>query len=588
MSFQIRYIILFSKRLTRNNYPLTHEQLQEDDSRKSKQINLFLDFDQILDTPNENKYFQHPCLNPLSGKCTADEYFKEISYQIDLQEVMPQKVRDSFNGCKYLLQVWDKQQHISYDNGILTEASDNLLQAITLNEEIFDDTYTIIDASKQKIRMIQTEIKIQALLVHQSTIGKDYSLICFETDDAILDFNKIFFKNLDSDDDTLFSYSFEQLSEITPRRTFTNDPIIKMCMIFSNGYNYSVAQRASGGIDLYWNFILKESIQDRLASDIAMTISSIYFKMKDGLYLYIDHNNHQNISFGSAIEISNDMLNFEIIHFEEEIFALYSFEISKNLDGKNDSEVEEQEEQNSLQIIEIDQTNDQRNESSISEKENQDEDSSEPTYSDYQIILKNGDIHQKILDICEQNDVISSDRCKIRLQGKVLRVTEDLEEFRYLFVVIKQENQDICLKQVRDNIAYDNGKKISLYELQDDEGEGQSQQKLLHQFNEAETVSGMIHTASSYELEDHLILMDDVNIFVLDFKTSIKIRVIQFASKILDQKIQDQECLIWKLQQAMNDCLLLYSKIYWLEQESALIIMLIKRDQVPHNRSLLL
>ncbi|CDW76808.1 UNKNOWN [Stylonychia lemnae] len=103
---------------------------------KLSKIKIYLAFNQILDIPNENKYFQHPCLNPKSGKCTADEYFKEISYQIDLQElykivstcyfqddmkyypvileVMPQKVRDSFNGCKYLLQVWDKQNYVDF------------------------------------------------------------------------------------------------------------------------------------------------------------------------------------------------------------------------------------------------------------------------------------------------------------------------------------------------------------------------------------------------------------------------------------------------------------------------------------------
>ena len=93
-------------------------------------------------------YFNQPCLKPEDARCSADEYFKETSYIVNLQgnycnilnlsliifvidlyqvvdtcyynDQMPfcpvllkigvERIQRSYGGCQYLLQIWDMKQ----------------------------------------------------------------------------------------------------------------------------------------------------------------------------------------------------------------------------------------------------------------------------------------------------------------------------------------------------------------------------------------------------------------------------------------------------------------------------------------------
>ncbi|CDW72998.1 UNKNOWN [Stylonychia lemnae] len=550
----------------------------------------------------DNKYFKHPCLDPRSNKCTADEYFKEIAYQIDLQEYVNiwaicnqyfiyqveedesapgqgvltivnfEKEQHTVKIQNFTRNLTSKQQnfnlhnsieHISYNSGVLIEASDNQFQAIMLNETVFDNNFTTINALNQKIRKVSTDVKIQALFILEPCRNKNFSYICFETDDAILDFNRIFLTNIDSEDDSLFSYSFEQIGEINHRGTCINDPIVKIVMVFIKTFNYTIAQRASGGVDLYWNLRMKDTIEKNLVSDIAISLTSLYFKMQDGTYKYFDHNSNEDISFDQAVEISNDQLKFDQIHVRivQNIVKIYSgMNMVHNKDtGKTLYLISHGK---FLSVFDIDymtwinhlQFEEEifaifKNKVSILQDDNivdnriLQEDSDDNYISDFQVILTNGDIHQQILEIYEQNEIVSSERCKIRLQGKVLRLSEDIILNRSIFIVFKQENQDICLKQIRNDKAYDvqipnplknlnaiqyqfrdkqlayvliqNGIKLSLYKLiLNKEGPGQLNLQLLHQLNGGDTVTGTIHAITSYDIENHLIVVDELNMYV--------------------------------------------------------------------------
>ncbi len=103
---------------------------------------------------------------------------------------------------------------------------------------------------------IDPNLNIHGLLLNIHCVNDKYQLIALETPDNILDFNKLKF------DFTKTEYSFEQYREVLPRKNPANDPITKSCWVFSKGFNFSVAMRESGRFDLYWNFSLKESVDD--------------------------------------------------------------------------------------------------------------------------------------------------------------------------------------------------------------------------------------------------------------------------------------------------------------------------------------
>lgn len=45
-------------------------------------------------------------------------------------------------------------------------------------------------------------------------------------------------------------------------KDYLPDPIVKSCFTFNaEGYNYSIALRKSGGVDIYWNMLKIESTE---------------------------------------------------------------------------------------------------------------------------------------------------------------------------------------------------------------------------------------------------------------------------------------------------------------------------------------
>lgn len=97
-----------------------------------------------IDKLSSTLFFNQPYLDPDNPGCTANEFFKEISYMIDLSckistlilvsnftyieiykimgtcyyhdemkycpiqlQIVPEKVKKGYNDCEYLVQVWD-------------------------------------------------------------------------------------------------------------------------------------------------------------------------------------------------------------------------------------------------------------------------------------------------------------------------------------------------------------------------------------------------------------------------------------------------------------------------------------------------
>lgn len=86
--------------------------------------------------------------------------------------------------------------------------------------------------------------------------------MAYETADNILDFNRLFIENFN--DDATYKFRYTQYREIVPRKPgHKKDPIKKTCIVFNTGnYNYSLALRESGAVDIYWNLLKIESNEE--------------------------------------------------------------------------------------------------------------------------------------------------------------------------------------------------------------------------------------------------------------------------------------------------------------------------------------
>ena len=106
-----------------------------------------------------------------------------------------------------------------------------------------------------------------------------------ETQDNIIDFNRLIINNINEDD---YTYKWKQYREVKPREgptkgtRWVSDPIVKAVFVFFEDYpdegergldfNYSLVLRKSGNVDFYWNMFLVDSSTNRKDTSIFISI----------------------------------------------------------------------------------------------------------------------------------------------------------------------------------------------------------------------------------------------------------------------------------------------------------------------------
>ncbi|CDW84988.1 UNKNOWN [Stylonychia lemnae] len=485
-----------------------------------------------------------------------------MKYYPILFEIGQEKIRQSYDGCKYLLQIWNQSQqkifelhlnfHISFCNESLFAASKSLIQIVHIPQKSFQFENRTIQIKKDSVLTINPELKIHGLLLDKQSSEKGETIVVFETLDNQLDFNRIQLLNLNEQDDSFpeKSYKFLQCGEIKPRSNFTFDPIKKVCMIFSKDILYAVSLRNSGQIDLYWNMIRKSSENNKPFIDVSMSLNEFYFQSDHNSYLKLAHKNKSDITLQEAISNSDENFTMDQIHTKitqnvNKIFSGFQYltHNSRNvcilthgkflsvfdiLDDKWVSHIQFNDE-----IRAIFRLNSQ--------------DDFLPA-----VLLKNGSIYQKVLvRFFEQQEEIPENERDFYLEGSIIRIQIDQENFEAVYftilkddihqlkvlwndtiydfeVVDPKENLNVVQLQatVQDAqtlIVVQNGFSFIVYEQI--YPEGKLSWNLIYKYREFPEVTGILFTGNAYKISEDFFSFDNKNLYVFKRGSPDEIKV---------------------------------------------------------------
>ncbi|CDW76297.1 UNKNOWN [Stylonychia lemnae] len=252
---------------------------------------------------------KHPWLHPFDQNhlnSRADDYFRDVSYYLNLQniykvvdtcyyneqmdyvpvlvQIMQEKVKQSFGGAEYLLQVWHSQtkkqifqtsfnvkQYQIFEDYLVCAYHDMKLVFIKVKNQNLQRAKDDIRADELPQLTYQCQLPIQALLLLKISEKVDGDkklvqklIIAFETNQNLLDFNFIIIPKTENDK---INISFNQARDVFPRPLAEPDPLVQ-CVIrvmltkFNNKQKYliqGVTRRKSGSVDLYSNMMFKHT-----------------------------------------------------------------------------------------------------------------------------------------------------------------------------------------------------------------------------------------------------------------------------------------------------------------------------------------
>eukprot|EP00347_Sterkiella_histriomuscorum_P013502 403364473 len=592
-------------------------------------------------------YFSHSWLDPEEPqKCTADQYFKEISYFIDLNqiynvlgtcyinddvpycpilvELSQEKIIKAYDGCSYLLQAWKKDQqrkvfekplkskiklwavvyryliytlegeeekdkiyivdldganktmivknfaldmdckhfnelfnkqildqHICLYGNHLYAASDNQI-AVMFIEKLCQTDGETIDASgaQYKVRIIKTKLKILGLVVNGLANSQKFLPVAFESEDNQIEYLKLTVQNIN--DDAKFDYKYEGLRENNPRDEKVNDPIVKFRYTYSGGYMFGTILRKSGECDLYWNFMRIETVKNKSIVDIAMSFSTYYFRLENGTVYAMDHKQSAGLSFDQGKVIpSNTGFNIDKAYLKivQNIVKPYvGFNILRT--GNTGTIVVLAHGKFISTYSVLDQTwrKHCRYEDDILMLFRHYENDKDKYQS---IILRNGAVYIGIINNDLLVDEVPIGKRKLKIEGEILKLCNDLENNISLYMLVKQDGKfrlDAIVRGKIHNVTVIPNllETCSVVQLQT-RGE---ETKVLIQNNNSmklftqnikdglkldelkdfpdikDKIKGQLLQGCSFNISKHMFLFDDKNMYVVrmrkatnDFKT---------------------------------------------------------------------
>eukprot|EP00347_Sterkiella_histriomuscorum_P010531 403375928 len=301
-----------------------------------------------LNIKSQHTWLNHNNLDVNNG---SDDYFKDISYFIDLQhlykivdtcyyhaempyvpvlvEMQSDRLIEAFDRNSYLLQLWDRntkkkvfqtslnnftQSKIrgAFDTNQIKDVSfigKYFIVATKSNElQIYDEVVVLIKMEQKVIDLRQNNIRdtyqcdlnIQALLIQKNQYSQDL-IIVLETKNNQLDFNILDLNFITDENQRIFN-CFKQIRDISPREQgYISDPIKKVVFKFHHkDNNFAVALRQSGAFDIYCNMLHKQQVCDVKMADVGMSLQHFFFKTQEGSYFTLKQQEANILSYEQA------------------------------------------------------------------------------------------------------------------------------------------------------------------------------------------------------------------------------------------------------------------------------------------------
>lgn len=95
-------------------------------------------------------------------------------------------------------------KYISYNAELLYAATEDQIKICKASTDNFGST---LDVNDLKVRTITPGLKIHGLLLNKFCVSDKFQLVAYETSDNILDFNRLFVENFDSDESFTYRYT---------------------------------------------------------------------------------------------------------------------------------------------------------------------------------------------------------------------------------------------------------------------------------------------------------------------------------------------------------------------------------------------
>lgn len=290
--------------------------------------------------------------------------------------------------------------------------------------------------------------------------------------------------------------------------------------------------RESGEIDLYCHMSRKETIKNlnNEIEDVDLTFSKFYFKQKNGKIKGFDHKNSSSITYQVAEEIPESQIKWEKIHIKkvQTMVKIFSGINVVNI-GYCQARITHGK---FVSIFRIDSLSWVMHVEYPSDVLFYFRHQGEAGGTRYQsIILKNGDVHLGLNLSDNKNSNLKGD---LKLSGQGVRFSDNVENNDSMLLTLKKDNQyklQILYRKVLHDVEqYQtaannlstafvqirgktmsyfvvlNGKTLSLFSQKD-----QNNNPLITMEKELpfpEELKGCIHAATSYNINDHLILFD--------------------------------------------------------------------------------
>lgn len=150
-------------------------------------------------------------------------------------------------------------------------------------EPLKDEEVRVIDVNALNLKVWSTSIpaplKMHGFFSNNLSEAQDYAMCSIELEDNQIGIQRLYYwEDVDPGDE----FEFLPYREIFIRKHISNDPIVKFRQVINdNNFQFGVAMRRSGRVDLYYNYALKSETEEPY-EDIEITFKYMFGLKRTG------------------------------------------------------------------------------------------------------------------------------------------------------------------------------------------------------------------------------------------------------------------------------------------------------------------